>query len=199
MGKLSGRYTFWVLLSVLIVLSGCAGSNDKEKSGENKQPEQITKKEVPLYDTPVTPAGQLSLAIEYYKGEEKQKDYIKAAKLFRMAAENGSHEAQFALGCMYQNGHGVTQNFMEATDWYLKAARADNPNAQFLLGLSYKQGSGVARDPLESYKWIYLAAESGNTQHIAARQQLDQTYSPAIIHEGKRRAEQFRLYQGVNN
>ena len=85
MGKLSGRYTFWVLLSVSIVLSGCAGSNDKEKSGKNKQPEQITKKEVSLYDTPVTPAGQLSLAIEYYKGEEKQKDYVKAAKLFSTA------------------------------------------------------------------------------------------------------------------
>ena len=46
MGKLAGRYTFWVLLSVSIVLSGCAGSNDKEKSGKNKHPEQITKKKV---------------------------------------------------------------------------------------------------------------------------------------------------------
>ena len=199
MGMLVGRNYFWVLLFVSIVLSGCVGCNDKQKATRNKKPTQITKKKIPSYETPVTPAGQLSLAIKYYTGEGKQKDYVRAAKLFRMAAKNGSHEAQFALGCMYQNGHGVTQDFMEATNWYLKAARADNPNAQFLLGLSYKQGSGVPRDPLECYKWIYLAAEAGNTQHIATRQHLDQTYSQAVIYEGRRRAEQFRLYQGVNN
>ena len=96
---------------------------------------------------------------------------------------------------MYQNGHGVTQNFMEAANWYLKSAQADNPNAQFLLGLSYKEGSGVPRDPMESYKWILLAAEAGNTQHVAARQALEQSYTPAMIAEGRRRADQFRMYR----
>jgi hypothetical protein len=139
------------------------------------------------------------LAIKYFTGEGKTQNHEKAVKYFKMAADNGSHEAQFALGCMYQKGHGVAQNFMEATNWYLKAAQADNPNAQFLLGLSYKEGSGVPRDPLECYKWIYLAAEAGNTLHIATRQQLEQAYSPPMINEGRRRADQFRLYQGVNN
>ena len=52
---------------------------------------------------------------------------------------------------------------------------------------------------MESYKWIYLAAEAGNTQHIAARQALEQSYTPTMIAEGRRRANQFRMYQGVQN
>tara|TARA_Y100000588_G_C14257682_1_gene926248 strand:- start:478 stop:1077 length:600 start_codon:yes stop_codon:yes gene_type:complete len=186
-----------LFVSIFVFCGGGCGKN--QNTEKSKKLPDAEEQEIQFNEMPVTPAGQLSLAIKHYTGEGKPKDYTKAAKYFKLAAENGSHEAQFALGCMYQSGHGVTQNFIEATSWYLKAAQADNPNAQFLLGLSYKDGSGVPRDPLESYKWIYLAAEGGNTQHIAARQQLDQTYSPAIIHEGKRRAEQFRLYQGVNN
>ena len=186
---------FWMSLSIAI----CFGCGDGQIQDNAKKHSQHVKQEIQPEKTPVTPAGQLALAIKYYSGEGKAQDHKKAAKYFRIAADNGSHEAQFALGCMYQNGHGVTQNYIKAADCYFKAAQADNPKAQFLLGLSYKEGSGVPRDSLESYKWIYLAAESGNTQHIAARQQLEQIYSPAEIDEGRRRADQFRMYQGVNN
>lgn len=180
-----------------LLFSACSNKEAAEsKQSENAKVIQANPKPEEM---PVTPAGQVALAVEYYTGEGRKVDYNKAAELFRQAANNGSTEAQFALGCMYQNGHGVAQNFMEAANWYLKSAQADNPNAQFLLGLSYKEGSGVPRDPMESYKWIYLAAEAGNTQHIAARQALEQSYSPAMIAEGRRRADQFRMYQGVQN
>ena len=181
--------------SLVILFSGCEKKPEpkQENSAEALNPNPTTHLE------PVTRADQLALAYKYYLGEDVAANHSRAAMLFRKAADNGSSEAQFALGCMYQNGHGVAQNFMEATNWYLKAAQADNPNAQFLLGLSYKEGSGVPRDPLECYKWIYLAAEAGNTLHIATRQQLEQAYSPPMINEGRRRADQFRLYQGVNN
>lgn len=198
MGLSVVRYLLWVLSCVAIGFGG-SGCNNEQRTVKEREPNPTTKHKFQSDETPVTPAGQLALAIKFYTGEGKPKDHPKAAKLFKMAANNGSHEAQFALGCMYQNGHGVPQNFMEATNWYLKAAQADNPNAQFLLGLSYKEGSGVPRDPFECYKWIYLAAESGNTQHIATRQQLEQAYSSSMINEGRRRAEQFRTYQGINN
>lgn len=190
--------SIWMLLFIAVGIGGF-GCKDQKKAANTTKITQPVAPKTQTEETPVTPAGQLALAVKYYTGEGKTQDHKEAAKYFKMAAGNGSHQAQFALGCMYQNGHGVPQNFMTAADWYLKAAQADNPNAQFLLGLSYKEGSGVPRDPLESYKWIFLAAESGNTQHIAARQQLEQTYSPAMITEGRRRADQFRLYQGVKN
>ena len=193
-------YSIWgvgFLLSSVLIYSGC-GSKEETTTDDDTQSKIIQPDPKPE-DMPVTPAGQVALAVEYYTGSGRRVDYNKAANLFRQAANNGSSEAQFALGCMYQNGHGVTQNFMEAADWYLKSAQADNPNAQFLLGLSYKEGSGVPRDPMESYKWILLAAEAGNTQHVAARQALEQCYTPAMIAEGRRRADQFRMYQGVQN
>ena len=193
-------YSIWglgLLLSSGLIYSGC-GSKEETATDDGAQSKIIQPDPKPE-DMPVTPAGQVALAVEYYTGSGRTVDYTKAANLFRQAAKNGSSEAQFALGCMYQNGHGVTQNFMEAADWYLKSAQADNPNAQFLLGLSYKEGSGVPRDPMESYKWILLAAEAGNTQHVAARQALEQSYTPAMISEGRRRADQFRMYQGVQN
>jgi len=192
------HYSMWMLLSIAIGIGGL-GCKDQKKAVSSKKPAQSIVQKTQTEEAPATPAGQLALAIKYYTGEGKPQDHKKAAEHFKIAAGNGSHQAQFALGCMYQNGHGVTQNFMTAADWYLKAAQADNPNAQFLLGLSYKEGSGVPRDPLESYKWIFLAAESGNTQHIAVRQQLEQTYLPAMVAEGRRRADQFRMYQGVKN
>ena len=193
-------YSIWgvgFLLSSVLIYSGC-GSKEETTTDDDTQSKIIQPDPKPE-DMPVTPAGQVALAVEYYTGSGRRVDYNKAANLFRQAANNGSSEAQFALGCMYQNGHGVTQNFMEAANWYLKSAQADNPNAQFLLGLSYKEGSGVPRDPMESYKWILLAAEAGNTQHVAARQALEQCYTPAMIAEGRRRADQFRMYQGVQN
>ena len=198
MGLKGAHRSLWMLLSIAVGIGGFACKDQKKAVRPKKITPAVTQK-TQTEETPVTPAGQLALAIKYYTGEGKKQDHKVAAKYFKMAASNGSHQAQFALGCMYQNGHGVSQNFMTASDWYLKAAQADNPNAQFLLGLSYKEGSGVPRDPLESYKWIFLAAESGNTQHIAARQQLERTYSPTMITEGRRRADQFRMYQGVNN
>ena len=193
-------YSIWgagLLISSGLIFSGCGGKEETDSGDEARS--KIIQPDPKPEDMPVTPAGQVALAVEYYTGKGRKVDYTKAADLFRQAANNGSSEAQFALGCMYQNGHGVTQNFMEAADWYLKSAQADNPNAQFLLGLSYKEGSGVPRDPMESYKWISLAAEAGNTQHVAARQALEQSYTPAMIAEGRRRADQFRMYQGVSN
>lgn len=193
-------YSIWgvgFLLSSVLIYSGC--DSKEETTTDDDTQSKIIQPDPKPEDMPVTPAGQVALAVEYYTGSGRRVDYNKAANLFRQAANNGSSEAQFALGCMYQNGHGVTQNFMEAANWYLKSAQADNPNAQFLLGLSYKEGSGVPRDPMESYKWILLAAEAGNTQHVAARQALEQCYTPAMIAEGRRRADQFRMYQGVQN
>jgi|TARA_B100000959_G_scaffold279652_1_gene340187 TPR repeat protein len=149
---------------------------------------------------PVNPTDQLALAYKYYLGEEIPTDHDRAIMLFRKAADNGSSEAQFALGCMYQNGQGVTQNYRDAAQWYLKSAEAGNANGQYLIGLSLKEGSGMPKDPIESYKWIHLAAQQGlDNRHIEARDQLALLLPPSMVAEGRRRADQFMMYQGVGN
>jgi uncharacterized protein len=47
----------------------------------------------------------------YLNGRGVLRDYKKAVKLFRLAAENGYVPAQSRLGDMYQNGLGVPKNY----------------------------------------------------------------------------------------
>ena len=183
--------------SALFLASAC-GKNDAadDSTDVGAAPEVINEIEL----EPVTPTEQVELAYKYFLGEEKPQDYQRAAGLFLKAAKNGNSDAQFALGCMYQNGQGVQRNFMEAAKWYLKSAQAGNPNGQYLIGLSFKEGSGVPKDTIESYKWIHLAAEQQvDPRHSEARDQLALLLTPAVVAEGKRRADQFLLYQGLKN
>ena len=187
----------WAVLwyySSIILFSGCGKDSGAEQ-------EEIAQASTPLSTMdPVTSADQLALAYKYYLGEGVVADHSRAAMLFRKAADNGSSDAQFALGCMFQNGQGVTQNYMEAAKWYLRSAQAGNANGQYLIGLSLKEGSGVPKDPIESYKWIYLAAQQGlDKKHLEARNQLALLLTPPVVAEGKRRANQFIMYQGVGN
>lgn len=181
---------------LVILFSGCG------KKSEPKQ-EDIAEAVKPIptaHLEPVTPADQLALAYKYYLGENVTANHARAATLFRKAADNGSSEAQFALGCMFQNGQGVAQNYLNAAKWYLKSAQAGNANGQYLIGLSLKEGTGVPKDPIESYKWIHLAAKQGlDKKHIEARNLLNVLLSPHMVTEGKRRADQFTMYQGVGN
>ncbi len=182
--------------SSMILFSGCGKKYKLDQEISSKADSPLPS----IPSEPVTPADQLALAYKYYLGEEVGADHHRAAILFRKAADNGSSDAQFALGCMYQNGHGVTQNYMEAAKWYLKSAQTGNANGQYLIGLSLKEGSGVPKDPIESYKWIHLAAQHDlDERHIEARDQLALLLPPSVVAEGKRRAAQFLMYQGVGN
>mgnify|MGYP004560275109 CR=1 FL=1 len=91
------------------------------------------------------------------------KDYDKALKYYKYAAEKNDSHAQFRLGYIYDQGKGVTQNYAEAMKWYLKAAEQENANAQSNLGIMYEKGQGVKQDYSEANKWYQKAAEQGNT------------------------------------
>ena len=43
----------------------------------------------------------------------KRKDYVTAAKLMRVAADQGNSVAQYELGVMYDEGRGVIQDYKE--------------------------------------------------------------------------------------
>ena len=88
----------------------------------------------------------LSLASRHYHGEGVPRDYEEAARLYRLAAEWGSAEAQRALGDMYSRGLGVADSDDEAARWYRLAAERGDADAQQSLGRMYYFGGGVARD-----------------------------------------------------
>ena len=69
--------------------------------------------------------SQVMLGEEYYYGRElgydAAQDYAKAAKWYRMAAEQGDSRAQVKLGTMYALGEGVPQDRANAEKLYREA------------------------------------------------------------------------------
>ena len=65
--------------------------------------------------------------------------YEEAARLYRLAAEQGLVSAQYALGWMYANGKGVAQDNIQAYMRFNLASNKGNNNAEkWRLSLSKK-------------------------------------------------------------
>ena len=126
-----------------------------------------------------------------YFGRGVAQDYVEAARLYRLAAEQGHARARFFLGVMFYNGRGVAQDDGEAVRWYRLAAEQGDAKAQLFLGLGFNIGKGVKQDKAEAARWFRLAAEQGNAdaQFLLGEMLL---YGRGVIQD---RAEAARLYR----
>jgi len=61
----------------------------------------------------------IDLAKEHYR----QKEYEKAFKLYKQAAEQCNAEAQWLLGLCYKNGEGVEPDEEQAAYWHRRAMK----------------------------------------------------------------------------
>jgi len=92
-----------------------------------------------------------------------ENNYDEGIKWYRLAAEQGSDEAQrFMSDMFYYGGNGVESDFKEAAKWYRRVAERGDPNAQYMMGEMYEEGKGVPKDDGEAVRWYELAAEQGN-------------------------------------
>ena len=87
----------------------------------------------------------------------RNKDYARAYREWKAAAEAGQAAAQFDLGLLYAQGLGVRRDLGEAEKWYRKAAEQGNTEAEFALGQMYSRGWGVPRDTTDALRWLQLA------------------------------------------
>jgi hypothetical protein len=71
----------------------------------------------------------------YEKGQGVPQDYAEAARLYRLAAEQGNAAAQNNLAFLYSDGRGVPQDNKEAGRWFRKAAEQGSIPGQTNLGL----------------------------------------------------------------
>ena len=107
--------------------------------------------------------GQIRLGVSYRYGENGfPKDHQRAARFFRLAAQQGHPEGQAYMGILYSWGEGVRKNDFEAARWFRLAARQGHNHAQFHLGLAYWDGEGVPQDYQEAIRWLRRAAHQGN-------------------------------------
>ena len=150
------RKTTLIVLAVTlsIISSGC----DSEPSTT------VVNDPVASNSEPSTPEmsamEQLSRGYDY----DKAQDYKDAMKWYRLAAEQGMAEAEYAIAVLYNEGKGVPQDEEEAVTWFRKSAEQGFHGAKYNLGNKYYRGQGVAQDYKEAMKWFRLAAEQGGAE-----------------------------------
>ena len=91
-------------------------------------------------------------------------DFARAQEIWRMAADKGSHEAQYRLGMMAENGEGGPRDERAAAAWYSLAAVGQMPDAQARLGRMYRDGRGVRHNATRAMLLLYGAAMEGHEE-----------------------------------
>jgi TPR repeat protein len=118
----------------------------------------------------------MTLVGELFKeGFGVRRDLAEAARWFRLAAERGNVQAQFALAMASLSGTGVPQDRAAATALLEKAAAAGHAGALFNLGILAIDGE--KQDFSRAADFFRRAAEGGN---------VDGAYSLALLYrEGR--------------
>ena len=111
----------------------------------------------------------------------EHKDYVTAAKMFRLVARRGDSHAQFNLGLMYDLGLGVNRDYKEAVKWYRFSADQGYTKSQLHLGLMYAYGKGVFRDYSRAHMWFSNAASFSQDYAEQSRYNLEKKMSRVDI------------------
>ena len=108
---------------------------------------------------------QFEIGVTYMDGDGVPENYVEGAKWFRLSADQGYAEAQYALGSMYNWGQGgLPKDEVEAVKFYRYAAEQGYAEAQVALGVRNKNGDGVSQNEKEAAEWFRLAAEQGHAR-----------------------------------
>lgn len=91
------------------------------------------------------------------------RNFVEAAKWYRLAAEKGHAEAQFLLGVQFFEGLGVKKDEVEATRWYRKAAEQGHAQGQYSVGVILADDDHCdAKQKAEAVQWFRKAAIQGH-------------------------------------
>jgi TPR repeat protein len=108
--------------------------------------------------------SMLSNPTPTYIGVRRFMDDREAARLYKIAADQGNALAQVNLAVLYENGGGgLPKDDREAARLYKLAADQGNALAQVSLGVFYEAGrGGLPKDDREAARLYKLAADQGN-------------------------------------
>ena len=120
-------------------------------------------------------------------------DYTEAAKLYRLAADQGTPVAQSNLGPMYQSGRGVPRSYPEAVMWFRRAADQGDAEAQSNLGVMYSEGQGLPQDYVQAFMWLDIAAaQNGSIRIKNNRDIVSERMTAAQIAEAQKLAREWK-------
>lgn len=148
-----------LLYDVIII----AETNHHEKYPEFKQ---MNNEEELDGDIPATLTSEekYELGVFYFDGENIEKDYSKAFKLFKSSANEKNKNSEHMVGYMLHFGYGTTENHVEALNWFTRAAKQGLINAQYNLGVIYSCSIKLKKDINQAIKWYELAANNGSKE-----------------------------------
>ena len=143
---------------------------------------------------PETPEAQYLNGKKFYEGDGVTRDYAKAARWYKKAAEQHEPRALHELAMMHRSGEGVEKNENEALYLISEAANWGNHESQYVLGNIHKSQQRMAD---VAYLWFSLSAASSDqkiatlakselatlskrmtTDQIAKAQRLSQGWTP---------------------
>ena len=131
-----------------------------------------------LLGIPVAAAQTFDEAVVAYE----RRDYATAIRGFRVHAEQGTAEAQYALGVMYAFGEGVLKDDAEAVKWFRLAAEQGQADAQYALGRSYGAGlGGILEDSVLAHMWFNIAGANGNARARKLRNSFEREMTRAEV------------------
>jgi hypothetical protein len=117
--------------------------------------------------------AQTDLGVWHLQGAEGlQKDAVRAAAFFRIAANLGHDVGQSCLGICYANGWGVGKNAVQAMEWYRKAADQGDAGAQCYVGTRHARGEGVKKDLPLGKRYLELSSAQGDAEANALLREL---------------------------
>ncbi|MGI2030802.1 tetratricopeptide repeat protein [Rhizobium panacihumi] len=111
------------------------------------------------------PVGQRNCAAFHMQGSDatgSDADPAKAAKLYRLAAEQGDAEAQDMLSWLLLEGEIIPADPEQAKLWAERAAEGGVAASMTRLGMLYHNALGVDRDPAKAVFWWRKGAGGGD-------------------------------------
>ena len=95
-----------------------------------------------------------------------QRNYTGAAAWWKLAAQDGLHDAQFNLALALEHGMGVDEDQVEARFWYQQAVDQGDPPAMYNLGSMLEAGRGGKVDPTTAAELFDKARRHHVTQRV---------------------------------
>lgn len=150
------------VLAVLLVALPARAAPDPSDLAQTPSPPRDNAAELarlkPLADRGDA-AAQLKVGILY----AESRDLFAAARYYKLAADQGQHEAQFRLASLNCNGLGVPKNPGECIRLYRLAADGGVTRAQVNLAARYLMADGTPADYGEAFRLATLAAGKGDS------------------------------------
>ncbi len=108
--------------------------------------------------------AQYELGLRWIKKVMNEKNYLKAATWFKLAAVQGLKEAQYSLGVLYDAGVGLEKDENQAFLWYHAAASNHHPMAQFNIANFYLERENGKEGFESALYWFELASKNGSDE-----------------------------------